>query len=137
MISSHFFDELGALRTLEHLKAASYYGIDVFYSRAADYGYSKKLDEAMRQWENGIPILEDLVEVIRREQPTVMLSRFAGDPRDGHGHHQMAGVLSRKAFQAAADPEQFPGQIKRGLRPWQVKKLYVRSGSPWRKTEGR
>ena len=133
MISSHFFDELGALRTLEHLKAASYYGIDVFYSRAADYGYSKTLDEAMRQWQNGIPILRDLVEVIRREQPTVIVSRFAGDPRDGHGHHQMAGVLARMAFDAAADPNQFPEQLKHeALRPWQTQKLYVRAGSPWR-----
>ena len=133
MISSHFFDELGALRTLEHFKAASYYGIELFYSRAADYGYSKTLEEAMKQWQNGIPILEDLVEVIRRERPTVMLSRFAGNPRDGHGHHQMAGVVSRLAFEAAADPTKFPQQIERGLKPWQVKKLYVRAGSPWRK----
>ncbi|MCA9201210.1 MAG: PIG-L family deacetylase, partial [Planctomycetales bacterium] len=36
LISSHFFDDLGALRTLEHLKAASYYGVELFYSRAAD-----------------------------------------------------------------------------------------------------
>ena len=129
MISSHFFDALGALRTLEHVKAASYYGNELFYSRAADYGYSKTLDEAMRQWEGGVPILEDLVEVIRRERPLVILSRFAGDPRDGHGHHQMAGVLSRLAFDAAADPNRFPRQIERGLEPWQVKKLYVRTRS--------
>lgn len=132
LISSYFFDELGALRTLEHQKAASYYGIQLFYSRAADYGYSKTLEEAMRQWKNGIPIVEDLVEVIRRERPTVLLSRFAGDPRDGHGHHQMAGVVSRIAFEAAADPTQFPDQLERGLQTWQVKKLYVRAGSPWR-----
>ncbi len=129
LISSDFFDNLGALRTLEHLKAASYYGNQLFYSRAADYGYSKTLNEAKRQWEDGLPILEDLVEVIRRERPTVMLSRFAGDPRDGHGHHQMAGVLSRVAFKAAADPSQFPHQLQRGLLPWQVKKLYVRARS--------
>jgi LmbE family N-acetylglucosaminyl deacetylase len=132
LISSHFFDELGALRTLEHLKAASYYGNQLFYSRGADYGYSKTLQEAMRQWDNGIPLLADLVEVIRREQPTVMLSRFRGDPRDGHGHHQMAGVISRLAYDAAADPQQFPEQLERGLTTWQVTKLYVTAGSPWR-----
>ena len=114
MISNHFFDELGALRTLEHTKAASYYGVELFYSHAADYGYSKTLDEARRQWQDGLPILEDLVEVIRREQPTIMLSRFQGSDRDGHGHHQMAGVISRLAFDAAADPNRFPDQIERG-----------------------
>lgn len=132
LISSHFFDELGALRTLEHQKAASYYGNELFYSRAADYGYSKSLEEAMRQWQNGVPLLEDLVAVIRREQPTILLSRFAGDSRDGHGHHQMAGVLSRQAIDAAADATQFPEQIRRGLKPWQIEKFYVRAGSPWR-----
>ena len=135
MISSHFFDELGALRTLEHQKAASYYGIDLFYSRAADYGYSKTLEEAMQQWQNGVPLLKDLVEVIRREQPTILVSRFSGDPRDGHGHHQMAGVLSKRAIEAAADPSQFPEQITRQrhpVKPWQVKKFYTRAGSPWR-----
>lgn len=135
LISSHFFDELGALRTLEHLKAASYYGNELFYSRAADYGYSKTLEEAMKQWQNGLPVLRDLVEVIRREKPTIILSRFAGDPRDGHGHHQMAGVVSRLAFDAAADPNQFPEQIHRGLSAWQVEKLYVRAGSRWRKPD--
>ena len=132
LISEHFFDELGALRTLEHTKAASYYGNELFYSRATDYGYSKTLDEAMQMWQRGVPLLEDLVEVIRRERPWIVMSRFAGDPRDGHGHHQMAGVLSRIAFQAAADPGQFPDQLQNGLRPWQAKKLYVRAGSPWR-----
>ena len=132
LISNHFFDELGALRTLEHAKAASYYGNELFYSRAADYGYSKTLEEAMRKWENGIPLLEQLVEVIRRERPTILISRFAGDARDGHGHHQMAGVLSRQAFYAAADPDRFPEQLQAGLKPFKIQKLYVRAGSPWR-----
>ena len=70
--------------------------------------------------------------MIRRERPTILLSRFAGDPRDGHGHHQMAGVVSRLAFESAADPNKFPDQVARGLKPWQIKKLYRRSGSPWR-----
>ncbi len=133
LIAPYFFDDLGVLRTLEHLKSAGYYGNELFYSRAADYGYSKTLDEANRQWSNGEAILADLVEVIRRERPTVILSRFRGDQRDGHGHHQMAGVLSQRAFDAAADPNMFPDQIERGLRPWQVHKLYLNNIRPdWR-----
>jgi LmbE family N-acetylglucosaminyl deacetylase len=124
LISGDFFDRLGALRTLEHLKAASYYGNELFYSRAVDYGYSKTLTEARRQWQEGQPILADLVAVIRRERPTIVVSRFRGDDRDGHGHHQMAGVLSEQAVVAAADPSRFPEQMATGLRPWQVRKLY-------------
>lgn len=135
LISSHFFDELGALRTLEHLKSASFYGNELFYSRAADYGYSKTLDEAMRTWKNGTPILADLVELIRREQPTVVLSRFRGNRRDGHGHHQMAGVLTQRAFEAAADPTQFPEQLRDGLFVWQAEKLYSNNIRPGWRTE--
>ncbi len=131
LVSSHFFDELGALRTLEHAKAAQYYGTQLFYSSAADYGYSKNLAEANRTWNKGTQILGALVEVIRREKPTVIMSRFRGDPRDGHGHHQMAGLVTRLAFRAASDPDQFPEQIERGLRPWQPLKLYVTRRPDW------
>ena len=133
LISSHFFDDLGALRTLEHSQAARYYGNELFYSRAADYGYSKTLAEARSQWQEGEPILADLVEVVRRERPTVIASRFRGDSRDGHGHHQMAGVISQLVFDAAADPNRFPEQLERGLRPWKARKLYSNNIRPqWR-----
>ena len=139
MISSHFFDELGMLRTLEHVKSANIYGNEVFYSRAADYGYSKNLDEANRQWQNGNTILADLVEVVRREQPTVLLSRFRGENRDGHGHHQMAGVISRRVFDAAADSPKSDRSVATDRPashlgdPWQIKKLYANNIRPdWR-----
>jgi LmbE family N-acetylglucosaminyl deacetylase len=133
LISADFFDELGALRTLEHAKAASFYGNELFYSRATDYGYSKTLDEANRAWRDGRSVLADLVEVVRRERPTIVCSRFRGTPHDGHGHHQMAGVLSQQVFQAAADPQQFVEQLLRGLTTWQIRKLYANNIRPeWR-----
>ena len=136
LISSDFFDELGALRTLEHAKAANIYGNELFYSRATDYGYSKTLEEANRKWDNGKLILRDLTEVVRRERPTVILSRFRGDSRDGHGHHQMAGVVSRRVFAAAANPESFSDQIESGLFPWQVQKIYSNNIRPgWREED--
>lgn len=124
LISGDFFDALGILRTLEHAEANRYYGSEVFYSRAVDYGFSKTLAEARRQW-NEQALLADLVRVIRRERPQVIVARFRGDERDGHGHHQMAGVLARRAFEAAGDPEQFPEQLSADLGPWQPLKLYV------------
>jgi hypothetical protein len=66
-----------------------------------------------------------MVRVIRTFRPDVLVSRFQGTPRDGHGHHQAAGILTREAFRAAADPARFPEQLREGLTPWQVKKLYV------------
>lgn len=137
LISAHFFDELGALRTLEHATAAGFYGNELYYSRAADYGFSKTLAEAERQWNAGEPILADLAEVVRRERPTIIASRFRGDPRDGHGHHQLAGVLSQKVFDAAADARRFPEQLADGLHPWQVAKLYTDNILPQFRPEDR
>jgi hypothetical protein len=68
------------------------------------------------------------VRVIRTFRPLVMYSRFAGTPADGHGHHQMAGFLTPQAYRAAADPNQFPEQLREGLRPWQARKLYRGAG---------
>ena len=42
----------------------------------------------------------------------------------GGQHHQTSAVLTTDAYRAAADPTKFPEQIKDGLRPWQVQKLY-------------
>ena len=54
--------------------------------------------------------------------------RFTGTSRDGHGHHQVAGIITQEAFKAAADPSGFPEYGK----PWQAKKLYlnVRGNEP-------
>ena len=69
-------------------------------------------------------MLRDVVRIIRTERPLVIVSRFQGNQRDGHGNHQTAGLLTQQAFEAAANPAMFPEQIKAGLRPWQAKKLY-------------
>ena len=133
LIAPYFFDQLGVLRTLEYLEADRHYGTEQFFTRAADYGYSKNLDEALRKWNGGDVLLGDLVRVVRTFRPDVILSRFWGGPRDGHGHHTLAGILAQKAFDAAADPEQFPDQIAGGLEPWQVAKLYRGNINPrWR-----
>jgi hypothetical protein len=66
-----------------------------------------------------------MVRVIRTFRPDVLVARFSGTDRDGHGHHQASAILTKEAFRAAADPKRFPEQIKEGLQPWQAKKLYV------------
>lgn len=118
------FDALGLVRTEELLAADRYYGVDQFFSRAADFGFSKRLDETLEHWGKD-EVLRDAVRVIRLYRPDVIVSRFQGTPADGHGNHQAAGVITQEAFTAAADPERFPEQLREGLRPWQAKKLYV------------
>jgi LmbE family N-acetylglucosaminyl deacetylase len=125
-------DELGMLRTLELLEADRYYGADQRFSRVADFGFSRSAEETIKKWNGHEVVVGDLVRVIRTLRPDVIISRFIGDSSDGHGNHQASGILTRKAFRAAADPTKFPEQIKEGLQPFQAKKLYVRArGDDW------
>src|SRR5436189_3945247 len=120
-----FSDELGILRTLELLAADKYYGVEQRFSRVADFGYSKSPEETFQKWGGHDVPLADIVRVIREFRPDVLIARFSGTSRDGHGHHQASSMLTQEAFRASADPNRFPEQIKEGLQPWQPKKLYI------------
>ena len=124
-IGSELFDALGLIRTEELRLAGRYYGLDdQYFTTAVDYGYSKTLDEALRSWDREA-VLGDMVRVIRLNRPLVVISRWHGSARDGHGHHQASGVLTPEAVAAAADPYRFPEQIRdEGLRPWRVRHVY-------------
>jgi LmbE family N-acetylglucosaminyl deacetylase len=124
-LGSNLFDVLGVLRTLELLASDDYYGSAQRFSRVADFGFSKTADETFAKWGGHDVPLADMVQVIRSFHPDVIASRFQGSPRDGHGNHQAAGILSREAFRVAADPKRFPQQMREGLQPWQPKKLYT------------
>jgi LmbE family N-acetylglucosaminyl deacetylase len=119
------FDALGLLRTEEFLLAAAYYGLDdLYFTKLVDYGFSKRVEEAYDKWgkEN---VLREMVKVIRINRPLVIVSRFHGSSRDGHGNHQAAGEISQQAFLLAGDPLAFPEQItSEGLRPWKALKFY-------------
>ncbi|HEY7404414.1 MAG TPA: PIG-L family deacetylase [Candidatus Angelobacter sp.] len=127
-------DELGILRTLELLQADKYYGVEQRFSHVTDFGFSKTADETFSKWHGHDIALGDLVRAIRTFRPDVLIARFSGTTRDGHGHHQASALLTIEAFRAAADPNKFPDQIKEGLQPWQAKKLYV--GNPPRMFQG-
>ena len=133
-IGSELFDAVGLLRTEELLIADRYYGVDrQYFTTMIDYGFSKRLDETLGKWGRD-NVLRDVVRVIRTERPFVLISRFQGNERDGHGNHQAAGLVTVEAFKAAGDAAMFPEQIAAGLRPWQPLKLYmggVRENEDW------
>src|SRR5215467_10585672 len=123
IIGPELFDALGVIRTEELLQARRLDGAEQFFGHAFDYGFSKSRAEAAMKWGEH-DTLGDYVRVIRRFRPLVIYSRWSGTPNDGHGHHQEAGYLTPLAYKAAADPNEFPEQLREGLRPWQAKKLY-------------
>jgi len=133
-IGPELFDAVGLIRTEELLIADRYYGVDQqYFTSVVDYGFSKRLDEALEKWgrEN---VLRDVVRVIRTERPFVLIARFQGNQRDGHGNHQTAGLITQDAFKAAGDPKMFADQLSAGLKPWQPLKLYmggVRENEDW------
>ena len=121
---SELFDALGLLRTLELLASDAYYGVEQRFTRVADFGFSKSADETFQKWNGREIVLADMVRVIRAFRPDVIVARWQGDPRDGHGNHQAAGLLAVEAFRAAGDPTRLPELSREGLWPCQPKKLY-------------
>jgi LmbE family N-acetylglucosaminyl deacetylase len=125
VMAMDLYDALGLLRTQELLMADRYMGVDQFFSRAVDYGFSKTREEALEKWDHE-RVLADSVRVLRMFRPLVVASVFVGGATDGHGNHQVAGQMAQEAYVAAADPNRFPEQIREGLRPWSPLKVYAR-----------
>jgi LmbE family N-acetylglucosaminyl deacetylase len=130
-IGSNLSDVLGVLRAEELLASDQYYGVQERFSRVADFGFSKTAAETFEKWGGHDTALADIVRVIRTFRPDVLVARFSGTERDGHGNHQASSILAKEAFRAAADPKRFPEQIAQGLQPWQAKKFYIGNVCPW------
>jgi LmbE family N-acetylglucosaminyl deacetylase len=114
--------ELGLIRTQELLSARRIDGAEQFFTRAYDFGFSKSPEETFRFWDKQ-KILSDVVWVIRKFQPDVIITRFPTTGEGGHGHHTASAILAGEAFEAAADATKFPEQFKYGVKPWQAKRL--------------
>ena len=119
--------EIGIIRTQELMAARRIDGAEQFFTRAVDFGYSKTAEETFAFWGKE-KILADMVWVIRKFRPDVIITRFNSDNSGGHGHHTASGILAREAFQAAQDPNRFPEQLKY-VSPWKAKRLLWNS---WR-----
>lgn len=113
--------ELGLIRTQELLAARRVDGGEQFFTRAFDFGYSKNPEETFNKWDKE-KILSDVVWVIRKFQPDIIINRFPVTGEGGHGHHTASGILANEAFTAAADPSRFPEQLKY-VQVWQAKRV--------------
>lgn len=125
LIGPELGEELGLIRGEELLAARALDGARQYFTRAFDFGFSKTIEETARFWPRD-SVLKDVVRIVRRFHPQVIVSIFSGTPRDGHGQHQMAGWAAQEAFRIAGDPSRFPELAKEGLSPWTPLKLYQR-----------
>ena len=115
LIGAELGQALGLIRTGELLAARSVDGAHQYFTRGFDFGFSKTLDESLRFWPRDT-LLADVVRVVRRFHPQVIVSIFSGTPRDGHGQHQESGVLARAAFELLRDSLWGPKKFYRAAR---------------------
>jgi LmbE family N-acetylglucosaminyl deacetylase len=113
---------LGVVRTQELLAARRIDGAEQFFTRAIDFGFTKSPEETFRFWDHDA-VLADVVWVVRRFRPDVMIARFPTTGEGGHGQHTASAILASEAFDAAGDPTRFPEQLKNGVQPWKPKRL--------------
>ncbi|HZI41048.1 MAG TPA: PIG-L family deacetylase [Gemmatimonadaceae bacterium] len=123
IIGNELGEALGAIRTEELLAARRIDGGHQYFTRAYDFGFSKSAEETYKHWPKD-SILRDVVSVVRDFRPHVIIAMFTGTPRDGHGHHQVSGLLAREAFDLSGDSVRMPSSVTHDRAPWTPLKFY-------------
>src|SRR5687767_2303404 len=122
-VGPELYEDLGVIRARETLAASEVQGSEPHFLGFRDFGFSKSAEETFRAWGER-EVLRRMVLQIRRLRPDAIITNH--DTASGHGHHQATGRIVLQAFDAAADPQQFPEQLKEA-GVWQVQRLFVRS----------
>ncbi len=121
LIGPELRERLGVIRTEELLAARRLDHAQQFFSRAVDFGFSKTAEETLRIWDHE-KILSDVVWLIRKFRPDVVVTRFSPEDHLTHGHHTASASLAEEAFAAASDPNRFPEQLA-FVKPWRPTRL--------------
>jgi LmbE family N-acetylglucosaminyl deacetylase len=124
-IGPELYEELGAIRARETMAAAEIQGSEPHFLGLKDFGFSKTRDEAFKFWRHE-EALRRMVLEIRKLRPDVIITNHSTTSND-HGQHQATALMVVEAFDAAADPNKFPEQLKDGVTTWQVQRLFVRA----------
>jgi len=123
LIGPELRELLGAIRTQELIEARKIDGGEQFFTRANDFGYSKTPTETMAIWDKDA-VLQDIIYVIRKFQPDIIINRFdARSPGTTHGHHTASAMLSLEAFDKSNDAAIYPNQLKL-VQTWQPKRVF-------------
>lgn len=123
LIGPEIRELLGVIRTQELLAARRIDGGQQYFTRANDFGYSKNPDETFTFW-NREDILSDIVSIIRKVRPDIIINRFDHrSPGSTHGHHTASAMLSYEAFDLANKASEFPVSAKK-YGTWKPKRLF-------------
>jgi LmbE family N-acetylglucosaminyl deacetylase len=121
LIGNELGEALGVIRTEELLAARRIDGADQYFTRAFDFGFSKDTVDTFEHWPRD-SILGDVIRVVRSFRPHVIVAVFSGTTRDGHGQHQVSGLLAREAYDVSGDTVRFP--VSKYGGPWTTSKFY-------------
>jgi LmbE family N-acetylglucosaminyl deacetylase len=125
-IGSELFEALGVVRSGELMAVHRFDGVEQFFTRAFEFGYSFSVEETFQKWGRK-EILGDIVRVIRTFRPLVIITMNPTGTGGGQ-HHQASALLAAEAFRLAGDPNQYPEQIEEGLLPWRTFRLFQSRG---------
>lgn len=125
ILGPHLGPALGLIRTHELLEARKLDGAHQFFSRAVDFGYSKTADETFNHWDKE-QLTSDVVWVMRKFRPDVIICRFPPNAQAGHGQHAASAILAHRAFKVVGDKTKYKDQLKY-YPEWQPKRILFNS----------
>ncbi|MGW4791911.1 mycothiol conjugate amidase Mca [Nonomuraea sp. NPDC004297] len=118
---------IGEVRRAEMARAREILGVEQRFMGFVDSGLPENEDEALPEGCFGLQKLEDaaapLVAAVREFRPHVIIT-YDDDGGYPHPDHIMTNKVSVEAFEAAGDPDRYPGAGD----PWQPLKLYYQMG---------
>lgn len=122
ILGPHLGPALGLIRTHELLEARKLDGgAGQYFTRAVDFGFSKTTGETFKHWDEKT-LTGDVIWVMRRFRPDVVICRFPPTEQAGHGQHSASAVLAHKAFLVAGSSDAYKEQFQY-LQPWQPKRI--------------
>ena len=128
LIGTEQSEQLGVVRTQELLEARKRDGGEQFFTRAIDFGYTKSPEETFEFWDKE-KVLSDVVWVIRKFRPDIIITRFPATGQGGHGHHTASAILALEAFDLAGNPKAFSEQLEY-VSVWQPKRVFWNAWLP-------
>ncbi len=121
ILGSEQGDALGLIRTHELMEARKIDGAEQYFSRAIDFGFSKTYQETFRHWPEDL-LTSDVVRVMRKFRPDVVICRFPPNTMAGHGQHAASAIIAAQAYKKAGDKTQYAEQLKT-YGTWHAKRL--------------
>ncbi len=96
IIGGELGSALGLIRTHELLAARRLDGAEQYFTRALDFGFSKTARETFTHWDSA-QLVRDIIHVMKRFRPDVMICRFPASRMAGHGQHEASAILAKAA----------------------------------------